>query len=291
MGRSSAVPPGSTAPVSHAVTERQDSRSPAVEKGRAAVTSPNPAVRPPGLELESSNTDLSAALRLASAAPSPENLRRVAEAYRKAGVLDQAHEYFTRALRIDPTDGWAHDGRARIWRDWGAPGLGLGDAYRAVYYLPDAPEALNTLGTLLYALGHHADARARFEQVLQREPDAVYGLTNLCYAALTEGDSRVAVAACRRAVSLVPDLSAARNNLALVYAAQGDMSAATRELAAANDPARLQYNLGVISLASRRYEEAAAAFEAAARLRPSLPHVAERARQARALAGGSDVRR
>ncbi len=240
--------------------------------------------------MEASSPELTAALRLVHASPTAENNRRVAGAYRRAGILDTAYQYFSEAARIDPQDGWASDGMAQIWRDWGFPGLGLGHAYRAVYRLPNVPEPLNTLGTILFALGQGHDARMRFEQVLRLSPDAGYALSNLCYAALMDRDLDEARAACRRAIEIAPDLSAARNNLALVHVADGDMDGAARLFATSQDAAGQQYNLGLVLLASGRYKEAATALEAAARLKPTLPFVNERARQARALAGGVDAR-
>src|SRR5262245_10179399 len=104
--------------------------------------------------VEATDAQLAAALLAASVAPSPAAYRRVAREYRRVGIADQAHEYFTRAIHLDPTDAASYEALARIWRDWGTPDLGLADAYRAVHYAPDSPSAANTLGTLLQALGY-----------------------------------------------------------------------------------------------------------------------------------------
>jgi Flp pilus assembly protein TadD len=240
--------------------------------------------------VEASNPELSAALLRLALLPTAASHRRVAEAYYRAGILDKAHDYLARAARIDPADGWAYEGMARILRDWGAPGLGLADAHRATYYLPLAPEAHNTLGTLLFALGGVNAARLEFEQALALAPGADYALSNLCYVAVSEGRSRDAVAACTRAVEASPGGTGVRNNLALAYAIDGRLDDAAREFVASGHPAGAQYNLGVLFLAVRRYEDAATAFAAAARLDPTLPFVAQRARQASVLAGGSDGR-
>jgi Flp pilus assembly protein TadD len=268
----------------------RESRSSVDEEVRAAVADAKPPTRPPIETVESSSQELTAALRLVRSSPTAEGNRRVAAAYRTAGILDTAYEHFSEAVRLDPQDGWAYDGMAQIWRDWGFPGLGLGHAYRAVCRLPNVPGPLNTLGTILFALGQVHEARMRFEQVLRLSPNAGYALNNLCYAALMDGDLDEARAVCRRAMEVAPDLSAARNNLALVYVAGGDLDGAARLFAASPDPAERQYNLGLVFLVSGRYREAAAALDAAARLKPTLPFVNERARQARELAGGTDAR-
>jgi tetratricopeptide (TPR) repeat protein len=260
----------------------------------SAVTPATAKVRPlfrsTSEAVEDTDQELMAALRGASTQPTAQSERRVADAYRKAGILDQSYEHLNRALHLDPRDGRAYEERARIWRDWGFPEHGLGDAYRAIYFLHDAPETLNTLGTLLYALGQRSEARKCFESALRQSPDAVYALDNLCYTALMDGDLDGARTACRRAVEIQPHSMAARNNLALLHMAEGDVTGAAREFAESNNPAALHYNLGLVYLAAKRYAEAAAAFETAVRLNPTLPFVNERLRQARSLAGGTDAR-
>jgi Flp pilus assembly protein TadD len=241
--------------------------------------------------MEESNPELTAALRALTSAPTAERHLRVGWGYYGSGVLDTALEHFAAAARLEPGDGRAYEGMARVWRDWGAPHLGLGDAHRAVHYMPASPEARNTLGTILFSLGHVNEARREFEEALRLDSGAAYALDNLCYAAVSEGRAKDAVEACRRAVETGPARTGARNNLALAHAIGGELDAAARELSASGDPARAQYNLGVLLLAARRYPEAAAAFAAAARLNPMLPFVAERARQANLLAEGPDVRR
>lgn len=253
------------------------------------------AAKPPDRQeiptIEKVNSDLASALAVLTASPTAVSERRVAEAYRGVGVLDKANDHFAEAIRLDPKDGWAYDGLARVWRDSGFPQLGLGDAYRAVYRLRSAPESLNTLGTILFALGHISEARTRFEEALRERPDAAYALNNLCYAELIGGDISAATATCRRALEHAPGLATARHNLALAHAAEGDLAAAASEFAASGDAASAQYNLGVVHLALRQYREAAIAFKAAGRLNPMLPFVAERERQALSLAGGADARR
>jgi len=92
-------------------------------------------------------------------APSPETLRAAANEYALAGVNDRAFEYLNRSIALAPRDAAGYDALARLWRDSGFPQLGLGDAYRAVYYAPASAIAHNTLGTLLQALGHRDAAR------------------------------------------------------------------------------------------------------------------------------------
>jgi tetratricopeptide (TPR) repeat protein len=233
--------------------------------------------------LESWDRKLAAALLLAATAPSAESLRNVADEYRRLGVLDVAFRYYNGALRADPTDAAAYDGLARIWRDWGFPGLGLGDASRAVYYARSAGASYNTLGTVMQALGNRREARAAYEQARRSDPHASYALTNLCYLSFLEGKTGAALGECRRALELDPEAKAAHNNLALIYASQGRLDLARSELSGSGDEAASQFNMGVIYMATKDYTNAATAFQAALVARPSFSAAGLRARQARAL--------
>jgi tetratricopeptide (TPR) repeat protein len=177
--------------------------------------------------------------------------------------------------------------RARIWRDWGFPQRGMGDAARAVYYAPQSAAAHNTWGTVLAASGRPLEARTEFERARALDPDAPYVLSNLCYMEFVSGELDQAIADCRRALVVDPTLVAARNNLALSLAANGRYAAAEEEFRAAGGAAIGHYNAGVAYLAARRFAEARAAFEAVAPAHPLSTRARARAAQARTLAEGN----
>jgi tetratricopeptide (TPR) repeat protein len=234
--------------------------------------------------LESRDSQLAAALVLTAAAPTGESLRHVGDEYRRLGVLDVAFRYYNRALRVDPTNAAAYDGLARIWRDWGFPGLGLGDASRAVYYARAPGPSYNTLGTVMQALGNRREARTAYEQARRSDPRGSYALTNLCYLSFLEGKTDAALRECRQALELDPGAKPAHNNLALIYASQGRLELARSELSHDGDEAASQFNMGVIYMATKDYARAEVAFEAALAASPLFSAAGERARQARALA-------
>jgi Flp pilus assembly protein TadD len=170
------------------------------------------------LMLESSSLDLSMALASHAREPTADSELALAQAYLRHGVLDKASEHFASASRINPREGLAWDGLARVWRAWGFPQFGLGDAYRAVSASPDSPAARNTLGTILQDLGEGAAARAQFERASALDPLAAYPLNNLCYSWLAEANVEAGLPACQRALRLDPTLAVARGNLALATA-------------------------------------------------------------------------
>ena len=121
-------------------------------------------------------------------------------------------------------------------------------------------------------------------------PGAAYVWTNLCYQSFQAGDFAGAAASCRRALTLEPEFAPAHNNLALVYAALGDVTLAAAEFSTVGDEASRQYNVGIVFSASRNYADAARAFEAAERLRPGWTTATDRARQSRRLSQAPGTR-
>jgi tetratricopeptide (TPR) repeat protein len=200
----------------------------------AATARPAKALLP---SLEATNPALRDSLAMLALAPTAANHWRVADAYRRAGVLDQAYDHLRAAVRLDPRFAPAWDGLARIWRDWGAPGYALPDASRAVYFAPDEPAYRNTLGTVLQALGRWDEARDAYEAARARAPRAAWVHNNLCALELAAGHPERARRACEAAVTADATLRAARVNLARVDAALQHASTDSKP-AHADGPAR-----------------------------------------------------
>jgi tetratricopeptide (TPR) repeat protein len=237
--------------------------------------------------LETRDPELSAAMFELAIGPTSSAHRRVAERYRKLGILDAAYDHFLEASRIQPSDGAAYEGLARVWRDWGFPQLGVADADRAIYYAPSSASAHNTLATLLTALGRWAEARPEYQRAVALEPGAAYALNNLCYLSFLEGDSARAVDECRAALAIDPEFTDARNNLALAQLAAGRADLARAILVETPDQATAFYNSGIAAMAANDYPAAIEAFDAARRAKPNWGAAVERARQARRLVKAS----
>ena len=152
--------------------------------------------------LESSDPKLQGALAQLLAAPTTDHHLEVADAYLAQGVRDRAHDYLMRSLATNGPNAAVYDALARLWRDWGQPGEGLGHAHRAVFLAPQSAVAHNTLGTVLYRLGRAADARDSFSHALELDATAWYALANLCHLNMTSGNTRAAIAQCRKAAAL-----------------------------------------------------------------------------------------
>jgi Tfp pilus assembly protein PilF len=270
----------SSAPAAHTQGPPDDSLTVFMDKVRAKSERARPPVNRV-TTIEVSDPSLAVALVAVKTQPTAANHRLVAARYVRLGVLDLAHEHFSAAVVLDPTDAASWDGLARIWRDWGFPHLALADAYRAVYHDPGSAAVHNTLGTVLHALGKWPAARAQFEQALALDVTAAYALSNLCYAWRLAGHASKAADACRQALQLQPGLEPARNNLALAYEATGDRSSALATLAESTDSARAAYNKGLLHLARREYREALQSFDVARADRPRFRQAEAIARQVR----------
>jgi Tfp pilus assembly protein PilF len=132
-----------------------------------------------GTTVEARDPALASALLTLRLTPSAAQHRAVAVQYQRLGILDAAFDQLTAATRIDPRDAAAYDARARIWRQWGAPEMGVADANRAIFYAPKSASAHNTLGTLLAATGQFEAARRAFERALALDPTASFARDNL----------------------------------------------------------------------------------------------------------------
>lgn len=133
-----------------------------------------------GSTVEASDRALSEALIRLRLAPTADRHKAVAAEYRRLRIDDAAFDHLTAAMRLNPADATAYDERARIWRDWGFPHLGIADATRAVYYAPTSAAAHNTRGTVLAAMGELELARAEFRAALALDREASFAARNLC---------------------------------------------------------------------------------------------------------------
>jgi tetratricopeptide (TPR) repeat protein len=167
------------------LTPRQDAQRVKQELAeiRELARRSSPPVRTQLPSLESTDSALMDALRELGVYRTASAHVAVAAEYRRLGVMDQALEHYEAARLVDRTFAAAYDGLARVWRDTRRPDLALGEAVRAVHYAPRSPETLNTLGTVLLALGNVAEASKAFAKALALDPTARYAQRNAELAA------------------------------------------------------------------------------------------------------------
>lgn len=233
-----------------------------------------------GDTVEHRDKALASALQRLKSRENAANHLGVAAEYRRLRILDQAFDHATLALERDDRLAAAYEQRAQIWRQWGFPQLGLTDAYKALFMAPQSPSAHNTLGTLLQSVGELDAARRQYLRVLDLDPDAAYAWSNLCYLSLVTDNAVRGISECEAALHRQPDLDAARNNMALGYAAVDRLDEALAKLRTVSDPAEGAYNVGLLYFSLGRYHLAEQAFRTAAEIRPQFTAAHTRRRQA-----------
>jgi tetratricopeptide (TPR) repeat protein len=135
--------------------------------------------RPTLPSIESRDPALGKALAAYRNAPSVATHLRVAEEYQRVGVQDIALDHYTDALRLEPRNIAALDGRARLWRDAGLIVPALADAHRARYFDPASAAVRNTLGTILERRGLCHQALAEYREALRLSPGAGWAKRNV----------------------------------------------------------------------------------------------------------------
>ena len=103
----------------------------------------------------------------------------VAQQYWRLHVYDAVYDHYTDAIRLEPRNVTAWDGRARVWRQWHMTEPALSDAHRARYFGPERPDVLNTLGTILEQAGQCGAARDAYASALKLDPSAGWAKDNL----------------------------------------------------------------------------------------------------------------
>ena len=103
----------------------------------------------------------------------------VAQQYWRLHVYDAVYDHYSDAIRLEPRNVTAWDGRARVWRQWHMTEPALSDAHRARYFGPERPDVLNTLGTILEQAGQCGAARDAYASALKLDPSATWAKDNL----------------------------------------------------------------------------------------------------------------
>ena len=151
---------GARAPTPVAQADIDRSTREAVAKRAAERPAPLPSI-------EGRDVALGAAIAALGKEPSATAHLRVATEYMRVGVRDVAFDHYTDALRLEPRNVAAFDGRARLWRDVGILAPALADAHRAKFFDPTSAEG-KTIGDTL-AQGATSDLNGMFLTALQDE--------------------------------------------------------------------------------------------------------------------------
>lgn len=146
---------------------------------------------------------------------------------------DKAVPILEEAIQADPKDFYGHYTLALVEAALGQPQIAekeLATAYAlAPEYYSDSSDGLTTMGIALSALHHYPEAERRFEQAIQREPDAALAHFYLGLTLLRTGRAPAAEEHLRKAISVNPSIDNFHWALGLARQLQGDAAGAERE--------------------------------------------------------------
>lgn len=148
---------------------------------------------------------------------------------------------------------------------------------QAVLRRPDHAPGLSRMAAALRAVGRFGEARVRYEQALELQPQSHITAVNLALCRIDEGDLDGAEAGLNRVLAAQPAMAHAHDALGLVRQAREDFTGAiaAHRAAVAADPRLLSgwVNLGAALRATHRFAEAVAALEQARAIDPDRVEV------------------
>ncbi len=141
--------------------------------------------------------------------------RHLGEALIAAGRFGEAEEAFNQAVKVNPNDGGALASLAGLYLDRGANReIALSLARRARELEPQASRHLRVLAQALAALDRREEAAQLLRQGVAEHPGDAFLALQLARVEVARGQKEAAREEYRRALSLEPNLQAAREGLA-----------------------------------------------------------------------------
>lgn len=135
-----------------------------------------------------------------------------------SGDLEQATDYFEKALAADPNYILAHYDLAVIYRDMGIMvEKTIGQYEKVIALNPRFPEALSNLGGHYFRVGKIEEALKLFRQAIQVYPNFIQALSNLGAVLNKVGKPNEAIPYLKRTIQVDPEFAIAHFNLGNAY--------------------------------------------------------------------------
>lgn len=193
----------------------------------------------------------------------------------QTGRIPSGVELITKAVKLNPNSGGAHNNLGNGLKDLGRFDDALASFDKAIALMPHYAEAHNNRGIVLQDLKRLGDALASFDQAIALKPDYAEAYNNRGIALKNLERINDALASFDKAIALQPDYAAAYNNrgnarkdLKRFGDALADFDAA---IALQPDYAAAYYNRGIVLHDLNRLHEAVASFDKAIALKPDYP--------------------
>jgi tetratricopeptide (TPR) repeat protein len=186
--------------------------------------------------------------------------------------MTRAQEAVTAALAIDPMQTQGRLTLANVYRSTGRNGSAVEELRRVLADEPTNDEARRRLGAIFESEGRQAEALEQLQGAVALRPEYWRNHDDLGLFYFRTGRLQDAIRAFTRVTELRPDAAQSYQRLGTAYQAAGDKERARdnleRAISIAPDPASYS-NLGTIHYSEGRFAEAAAAYQAAIKLRPN----------------------
>jgi tetratricopeptide (TPR) repeat protein len=191
------------------------------------------------------------------------------------GLVSEAANLFARGLAVRPNSARSHANLGEALRILGQTGLAVDHLGRAAALDPTLAQVPNSLGLVAFDAGRRDQAEAAYRDAIRLDPRMAAARINLANVHHVRQRNAEAVVELRMALALEPDNRIALATLAQVLCTIGDLdllpeaeALCRRAAAVAPQFPPAFENLGNILRAQKRYAEAIASYQHAARLDP-----------------------
>lgn len=186
--------------------------------------------------------------------------------------LEEAYQYFTQVLKLEPNHLEAHNNLGVIYFHRSKMEDALREFSQAAAIDPNSAEAHNNLGSLFLAQGSYDKAKDAFQKAMKIKPGYSEALVNLGTAWFKEGNLEKAQDIYLQATRLFPNNQDAWNCLGLTHFTRKDYQGAIDhfETALKTGPARadVYISIGKTYLSLRSFDKSLAALKKAVEVDP-----------------------
>ena len=153
-------------------------------------------------------------------------LKRLGEMCSRGGQLDQATDYLSKVLLLNPNDVEAHNNLGIVLTRQGKYDEAIVHYTKAIKLAPDAARTYNNLGCTLAEQGRATEALEYFSESLRKDADFVDAHYNMGKALASQGKLSEAIGHFTAAVRLKPGFAEGHNYLGDALLAQGKLEEA-----------------------------------------------------------------
>jgi tetratricopeptide (TPR) repeat protein len=214
--------------------------------------------------------------------------------YATAGDMGNAERYFRKTIEVDSSYFQAYNALGRLYVRQKRLDEALAEFDALSKRQPRPVQAHTMVGTLLEAQNKRDDARRRYEQALAIDPDMPVAANNLAWMYAENGENLdVALELAQRATRRLPEHAAIQDTLGWIYYKKGlatlAVSAFQKSLEREPKNATFHFHLGLALAKAGDNQRARAALRQAIALEPNFHGAAEAREALRSLEGSTQA--